>query len=182
MTLRGTAAVLILALGAAPLARAEEPPLPGALLEGSRVRLFAPSVVAGPLIGTVVAQGDDFVVVDMPEQLRVRVPRSAIMRAELSTARRRHGGKGFLIGAVVLGSIVAATGRIVQGCPASDSSCYASRQEAFAVGAIIGGLAGASIGTRIHSERWRPVALDGVRLSLSVAPGAGAQLALSVPF
>src|SRR5918992_5149912 len=98
MTLRGIAAVVILAVGAAPLARAEESPLPGALLEGSRVRLVAPSVVTGPLIGTVVAQGDDFLIVDKQEQLRVRVPRVAITSAELSTSRRRQTWKGIIIG------------------------------------------------------------------------------------
>lgn len=182
MTLRGIAAVLTLTVGAAPLARADEPPLPGALLEGSRVRLFAPSVVAGPLVGTVVAQGDDFVVVDMQEQLRVRVPRAAITSAELSTSRRRQTWKGLLIGAVVLGGVIGATGKVVEGCPTSDSSCYASREEAVMVGAIIGGVLGGYAGRRIETERWRPVVLDGIRLSVGVAPGAGAQVALSVPF
>ena len=110
MTLRGIAVVLILAVGA-PLAGAEPPPLRGTLHEGARVRLFAPSVVAGPLIGTVVAHGDDFVVVDMEERLRVRVPRAAITRADLSTSRRRQTWKGVLIGAVVLGGVMGATAR-----------------------------------------------------------------------
>jgi hypothetical protein len=183
MTRRGTAATLLVAtLAAAAPSPAEEPAPSARLLEGARVRLLAPSVVHGAFTGTVVAQGDDFLVVDLEEHMRVRVPRAAIASAEVSQSRRRHTWKGLLIGAVAMGGLFAATGRIVEGCPSTDSSCYASREEAFMVGAIIGGVLGGSAGHRMQTERWRPIALDGVRLSVGPAPGAGVQAAVSVAF
>ena len=152
---------------------------------GSRVRITAPSVAAKPLIGTIVAEDDDSLTIEVHGRREtVGVPRSALTKLEVSRSPSRHGrwaGRGALAGALVGG---------ILGYAAGDSNCddkwLCFSHEATAAGGIIlltpiGALIGALTSP---GERWEEAPARGLRIGAAPLPvrGRGLGLAVTVGF
>jgi hypothetical protein len=151
------------------IARADEP-IDGLapLVVGSRVRLQAPSVVAGRVEGLVLAIDDDALVVGSDHAAAVRVPRDAVARLEVSTGRRGHALQGMAIGGAIGG---AAFGVIdqqeycaeyydpLEKCP--------SRAEMVGIGVFGGAAWGLLIGHLTKGDRWSKVPAERLRIGLA---------------
>jgi len=168
---------MLLAAGAVA-AMAQEGPQPAA---GSRVRLM---VEAGtePVEGTLAGWTDKSLRVTLSgKESTVAVPRARIVRLERMTRPSRR-GKGALVGAAILGGVVAA---IALGCYGA-GEC-AGGETFWPVPWAVG--IGAGLGALLApGAQWEDVPLaqvrprDGTRLSLGLAPGGGVAASLSIGF
>jgi len=152
---------------------------------GAVVRVVAPQVAAAPIVGWVqIADGDGLWIEAPAGAGPVRVPWSAVTALEVR--HRRDGiATGFVAGGIVGGLV---TIGVLQRELRHDSGSQPIRAVKGelksvlwgTVGASAGGLLGAAIGSRFHSDRWQslhvgiaPVALDSRRIGL----GAGVRVA-----
>jgi len=172
--LRVAAALLLTPLASAGAQLAELQP-------GTRVRVRAPSVVAGRLEGVVVQRVADTVVVTRPNAGPVSLPIAAITRAEVSRGRSR--GAGALRGALWGGGVGLALGALAAAAP---NECNANcEDEATDVGLVVGtpvlgAAVGAAVGTAVGAERWVPLR---VPVRATFAPRRGSlEIELSVTF
>ena len=164
-----TAAVFSIALLAPGLAAAQRlaPPV------GTRIRVTPLESSAPYLIGTVVGQaGDTLVVLSAPRDT-VRVTLTTLDFLEVSGGRRAHVGRG-----MGLGFLVGAAGGAAIGAAAIDSEW---RGVGALLGAGVGGLGGllvgAVVGSAVRTERWD--AAPGWDLGVSVLrAGAGLRVAI----
>jgi hypothetical protein len=142
---------------------------------GSRVRVLAPSAVKGQVEGTVMQIDENSLLLSTDDHLPLTVPRGAIARLDVSTGRHRKWLKGMCIGAVI--------GAVSWGASYTDctsSSCDTSRGDVMAIGAVGGSIWGAGIGALFSGDRWSPVPLERVRVSLGPTRRQGMALSLSV--
>ena len=101
--------------------------------------------------------------------------------------RRRNTRKGLIVGAAFGAAVVAAIALIPKDsfCPPgepSTESCLSDRTAFLALSIPSYALAGAGIGALIKSDRWSPVPLENVRISLAPTRGHGLGLSLSLRF
>jgi len=148
---------------------------------GTRVRLQAPSAVAGKLTGVVIARSGDSLTVSRSNAMPVTLPVSALTSLEVS--RGKSHGHGAAKGALWGGGVFAVLGLVlpIEDCPDGTSSdtCSAagSRTEGVLWAAASGAMAGALVGGIVGAERWERAALP---LQLGVRPlsGGGVQVAV----
>jgi hypothetical protein len=158
MTLMTLAALVCLAQCSA--AADEREPLPGV---GTRVRVQAPGVSSGRLIGTLEDVTSDKLSLWVEDQeALVRVPLEAVEKIEVSRGRKSL-WKSVLIGAGIMAAIGAAT-RVAEPC--NGSACTHYPDEGALGGAVIGAAAGLIVGA-LGGERWRPIAPDRLRVGLA---------------
>ena len=152
---------------------------------GAVVRVAAPQVAAAPIVGRVQIADGDALWIEAPAGAGpVRVPWSAVTALEVR--HRRDGiATGFVAGAIVGGLVtIGVLQREVRhdNAPQPVRAVKAELKGVLwgTVGAGAGGLLGAAIGSRFHSDRWQsvrvgiaPVALDQRRAGL----GAGVRIA-----
>jgi hypothetical protein len=150
---------------------------------GARVRIRVSPGVEPPrkgsrLTGTLTESGPDSLVLTLPDERRVTIPRAAIRKMEVS--RGRHRGKGALVGAAVgLGVGLAVSG--AAGATCDGWSCLGAGA-LLVVGTPVATVAGAGLGAAAGKERWQPVeAARGPHLTVAptVGRGVGARLAFS---
>jgi hypothetical protein len=150
---------------------------------GTRVRVQVFPRVDGPgrarrLTGTLTESGPDGLVLTLPDEQRVTIPRAEIRKLEVSRGRNR--GKGALVGAAIgLGVGLAVSGAAGASC--DGWSCLGAGF-LFVVGTPVATVTGAGVGAAVGKERWQPVeAARGPRLTVAplVGGGAGARLAFS---
>ncbi len=144
------------------------------LRPGVRVRVRAPSTVAGRLTGTVIARSADSVSLASPNAVPMQVPLSALTSVEVSRGKSRRDGavRGVLWGA----GVGAGFGLLVLAAPDYCEQAYApgtpcSRNEdasAMVLGSV---LTGALIGAIVGRERWERLSLPG-RVSITPMPRA----------
>ena len=170
----------------AAVAPAQVPTIP----PGTRVRLAAPRPNDG-LAGTVRSQSADSIAIETDGLTRV-VSLASVRRIDVSEGRsRRYGAvRGMKIGAIGLGGTVGVL--LVAGWVAQpDNNCGGADQcfDAMAAlpylvpaGALIGGLAGAAIGTIAGAERWSRLYPPPVRVSILPARNGVTTLGLSLSF
>ena len=119
----------------------------------------------------------------------IAIPTASITRVEISSARRRHAGKGALIGAgtgALLG-LLASSGDTGCGLVLYEPCTTGRLARNVVVIAASAGLWGSLIGALVVSEDWREASVEDVRspkqVRVSIAPvRRGARLALSVSF
>lgn len=139
---------------------------------GTRVRIRAPSTVAGRLTGVVVARSADSVSVSRVDALPITIPVSSLTSLEISRGknRGRGAGKGALWGGGVM--LLMGAGFSDRPCKTAQSGATCERvsaaESALLAGAS-GAMIGAVIGAAVGSERWVRAALPG-RLALTAAP------------
>lgn len=166
-------------------AHSEEPLRSGrSFAVGSKVRFQAPSVIQGSVQGRVMETDAETIVVLTESERPFSVSRQDITQLETSTGRRGHARKGLLIGAAVGAGIGAAAGATDSQFGCFESCPSQTRAEAVAygllVGAVGGAVCGAGVGALVKSERWSPVPLQQVRVSLGPTRGRGVRLSMSV--
>jgi hypothetical protein len=145
------------------------------VLVGSKVRISTPTVVGGRFEG-IVSQMDDQSLVVLQDNHPWRVSRQAITSLEVGTGEKRRALKGLIIGAPI-GAVIFL---VPTGIPARRSASDSVHLAGF--GVFMGAAYGAGIGALIKSERWSPVPLERVHLSVAPTRGRGLGLSLSVGF
>lgn len=152
------------------------------LQPGTRVRLRAPSAVAGCLEGTVVTRVADTVTVTRPNAAPVPIPLAAITSVEVSRGKSRSAGavRGALWGGgvgLVLGVLAAAAPNECTG----DCEDEPTDTEMVVATPIVSALIGAPVGAIVGAERWVRLSIPG---RAPRVPGRSGQLrvALSIRF
>ena len=169
-----------ISLTVAPLVTIASQELPP-LKPGDRIRVAAPTLSPGPLVGTVVAfEADSLMVQRGTDTWRLSL--ASLTRLEMSQGRRSHAGLGAGIGLLVGAGVRAVIG----------SGCHAvvvpvsSGVGCIAVGAaVIGGagaLVGAVTGALVRTERWAEVPLDRLRVSFTSDRGGALTIRASLRF
>ncbi|MHB1224261.1 MAG: hypothetical protein ACYC2G_09505 [Gemmatimonadaceae bacterium] len=152
------------------------------LRPGTRVRIRAPSAVAGPLEGAVILRTPDTVAVTRPDAAPISVPIAAITSADVSRGRSRSAGavRGALWGIGVALLLGVATALV------PDDRSGDCGDEPTDVGLLVGmPIAGllvrAPIGALIGAGRWERIAIP-VRTTVGPGGGRRVRLALSPVF
>lgn len=150
---------------------------PQDLAPGVRVRVTAPTVAPGPLVGTVRSLSADAIEIAVKgREGTIQMPRASVLRLEVSRGRNR--GKGALIGAATL----ATAGIVVGAVGCRDSGDFDSGFCAAVLGGtglVLGGGVGALVGS---GERWTELPSDRFRVSLAPTPGGGVELSVRFTF
>lgn len=149
---------------------------------GSRVRLLAPTVAQGRLEGMLVEMSEQSLVVDMGKSRLVSVSRQAITQFEVSRGRHHHALVGMVIGAGVGGALAEVTLGDRNYCEAIVVCRTNHRWEALRLGLVAGGVLGAGVGALIKTDRWSPVPLDRVRVSIAPTRERGVGLSVAIGF
>jgi hypothetical protein len=141
---------------------------------GARVRVTAPRLARGPLVGTVESSSAGSIVLRIEDpELAVTVPATDVTRLELSRGFNRR--KGALVGAAI-GGVVGAVGMVTL-CYALGGDCD-DKAVATRYGAAGLGL-GLVVGAMAAPERWDDVPPARFRLSIAPTPGRGVSAAFS---
>jgi hypothetical protein len=179
----------MVALLAAPReARSQTPAgLVGSIAVGSKVRLLAPTAMQGTIEGTVMTTDAESLLIGVDGRGPARVSRNAITRFEIAFGRRRHTRTGLIIGAAAGALVVGVIAAIPkdEACPPGEpttQSCLDDRSVLLALGLPACAAEGAAIGALIKSDRWLPVPLENVRVSLVPTRGHGVGLSLALRF
>ena len=157
-------AVVLLTLAfASASAAGEDAPLQQSLTPGMRVRILAPDIFPGKVIGTIYRVDDQSVTIDVPGRSEpVSVLREKIARLDVSEGPRSRGVDA-AIGAGI-GALIGAAGGALAG--GSQNSHIVSNGEVAAVCAVLGAGLGALIGVAIPpGERWNQLAATRYRVS-----------------
>lgn len=141
------------------------------VMVGSRVRIFAPSLVQGRRIpGVITAIDEESATVATDTGLPVVVAREAVASLELSMGRKRNTLKGTAIGAVAGVALGVAATVDPRNCD-MNSPNFCSRGEAVRTSIVGGAALGAVIGAFVKSDRWVHVPLE--RWNVDVRPTRG---------
>jgi hypothetical protein len=154
--------------------------LPPSLTPGTRIRIQAPEVFSGKVVGTVNAVDADSVTVDVPGRPEpVSVLRAKIARLDVSEGPRSRGvdaaiGAGIGAGIGAIGGALANSNR---------GSHIVSRGETTAVCALLGTGVGAPIGAAIPpGEHWKPISAERYRVGLEPGLTHGLNLVIAWKF
>ena len=161
--MRGTAAVslaFVLLLPHSAVAQRALPPI------GTRIRTTPRAHDDPYIMGKLVAQSGDTLVIEVPAEDTARVPLASLSRLEVSDGMHGHWGRG-----AGYGLLVGAAGGAGIGAAAIDSEWRAVGALLGAgTGALLGFLIGGGIGQSVERERWKPA--PGWELSFSAQPTA----------
>ncbi len=147
-------------------AAAQDASDPQSLVPGLRVRIAAPDVAPGKVVGTIDKVDKDSVTIDVPgRQQPIDVPRDKIMNVDVSEGpRSRWVDVGIGAGA---GAAAGAVTCVVANDKSRSGFVNISDGVAAGVCGLLGAALGAVIGAAIPpGERWRPMAASGYRISL----------------
>lgn len=126
---------------------------------GDRVRLRAPRISSGQLVGQVAElEGDTLVLSSEGGGSTIAIPTADLERIAVSQGRKSNAILGLLVGAGV--GIASAVGLSIWFCNADDDGCTSGQvvSGGLALTAIGAGL-GAGIGALIRTERWREASI-----------------------
>jgi len=132
--------------------------------EGDRVRLHVPSMQKRPMVGILSSINTHGLVLQSPDSTYF-IPHNSVHKFSVSTGKRRHIGKGALIGLFSGAAIGGIVGLIsYEECTeVGFMACFMAPENAgqsFALGAILGTIPGSLIGMAIGSaktDRWEKV-------------------------
>lgn len=129
--------------------------------EGDRVRLHAPRVRSGQLVGEVAELDRDTLVLSSEGSgSTIAIPTSELERIAVSQGRKSRAILGLAIGAGV--GAASAVGFSIWFCNADDDGCTSGQVAGGAVAlTAIGAGLGAGIGALIKTERWRDASIPG---------------------
>jgi hypothetical protein len=169
-----TAVVVVLAIVCSTVSAF--PTEPAVLTPGSRVRITAPQLDVQPFVGTLVGLGSDGLLVKRGRShVPTLIPRSFVVRLEVSGGRKSQAGRGTLIGAGV-----GAMPGLLLTFGDYNSDTEPSPGVVAAVGAASGAAVGAAIGWALKSEDWQPAELPAVAAGVTPLPGGGLGVSLRV--
>jgi hypothetical protein len=150
------------------------------LTPGTRIRIQAPEVFPGKVVGTVNALSADSLTIQVPGRSEpVSVLRDKIARLEVSDGPRSRGvdaaiGAGIGAGIGAVGGAVADSGK---------GSQIVGRGAVVVVFALLGTGVGALIGAAIPpGERWKPISADRYRVTFAPGLDHGLDLAIAWKF
>jgi hypothetical protein len=171
--------VLILAVGSASAA-GEDATLQQSLAPGMRIRIQAPEVFPGKIIGTIHSLNDESVTIDVPGRSEpVAVLREKIARLDESDGPRSRGVDA-AIGAGV-GAAIGAAGGALAGRNQSGHIVSGGAVTAFC--ALLGTGVGALIGVAIPpGEHWKQIPTGRYRVSFAPGLAHGLDLAIAWNF
>lgn len=154
---------------------AEQPP--GDLVGGMRVRVTAPDIAPKPVVGTIQKVSDEAIELAVKgRDDTIHVPRSRVLRLEVSRGRNRSAGL------VVVGDVVAAAGAIVGALGCRDSADFGSSSCAAILGGFgfaLGGAVGAIVGV---GDKWKDLGAERFRVTLAPSPGRGVAVSMRFTF
>ncbi len=150
---------------------------------GDRVRVTAPGLFLGRLVGRVVTLTADSCVLKIEGRAdTTAIALASLTKLEVRRGQRSHWLEGAAIG-VVAGMVVgytfsyplgaACTAEVYDRCIATGGSL---------IGGVLGFLIGADLGRKYKGDRWQRVPLDRLRVGLGPAPGGGLAAAISITF
>ncbi len=173
------AAALVLT-GSADLFGQEAPPV----APGDRVRIAAPEIVNDRVVGTVVALKPDTLAVNVENRdSPLALPLASLTKLEVSQGQKsrtlKGAGIGFLVGGAAGLATAALACAIAGDCDADDPYTGLVYAVFGVLGAGVGTLTGAIIGSTIKVDRWDTVQLDQLRVGL---PPRGHGLEVSAKF
>lgn len=144
------------------------------VVAGSKIRVEAPTFLAGQFEGTVKEIDDQSLLIEIANRPAIRVQREAITQLDVSLGRRRHFLKGAKIGAGI-GAVLAvlAAGEMRLGEPLAVAATS---------GVLVGGMYGAAIGALVKTDRWAAVPRTPVPVSSTAAQGRRVLTLASVSF
>ncbi len=152
---------------------------------GARVRISAPTVAERPLLGTVVALEVDTLIVDAQGYDHpLTLPLASLARLEVSLGQKSRTLKGAGIGFLVGGAAGLATAAIactIDNCDLGPPPAFIVYLYFGVLGAGVGTLTGAIIGSIIKVDRWLDVPLD-LRVSLTPNKRLGLTVSARVAF
>lgn len=152
------------------------------LQPGARIRVRAPTVVAGRVDGTVIARSADSVTMTVPGGPSLRLPIAAITAAEVSRGRSRRDGamKGLAWGTGIGAALGLLSELGGEECPDDRCDDGYSTGEYLAASLVSGAALGAGIGAIVGAEHWQRLQLPA---RLALRPGRnGLTLALALAF
>lgn len=127
-----------------------------AIHPGARVRITAPLLHLNRHVGTVDRLIPDTVVVDT-----IRVPTQSLVRLEVRSGTKSWALEGLAFGLLFGASMGALVGYgECRGEPDLGLCVYMGATMLGIVGLVVGGL----VGTFVHTDRWREVPLEGLRI------------------
>ena len=197
-------ALALAALGLSVAQRVAAQDLPW-LTPGQRVRVTAPDAGMARTVARLVAFTPESLVVarvpsghpradSLADARRTAIPLGSVTALDAGAGRRGHTVLGIVIGGAVAGAAGAAYG-YSQGNndPAANFLCdyifpcgprTAAGKAAWygALGALYGGVLGGIVGSLVRTERWVPVPLDRVRVSLVAADRGRLGVAATLSF
>ena len=176
-----SALVLIVAFTSA-IAADGDTPLQQSLTPGMRVRILAPEVVPGKMIGTVTRVSDDAVTLNIPGRSEpVSILREKIARLDVSDGPRSRGVDS-AIGAGI-GAAVGAAGCALGNGGGQNDVVRISTGAVAGVCAVFGAGLGALIGAVIPpGEHWKAISATRYRFSFAPRLDHGADLAVAWKF
>ena len=156
----------------------------------ARVRVYAPSIQKGQMVGKLIKMMQDTLVIQKGRSF-YQVPVSSISTFDVSTKQYRNTGKGFKIGlvagAVIIGFTIISTHREEKRLDEKNSGDASLAYYTLGIATLVGYSAGALvcllstlIGATIKSDKWVGVPPD--RLNLSIAPTASKGLSAALTF
>jgi hypothetical protein len=171
--------LLLLAFAAASTA-GQDVTLQPALTPGTLIRIQAPEIFPGKVVGTVKAVSNESVTIDIPGRSEsVSVLREKIARLDVSNGPRSRGVDA-AIGAGIGAAVGAASGALANG---SGSGHIVSGGAVAGVCALLGAGVGALIGAAIPpGEHWKPILTDRYRVSFAPRIDHGLDLAFAWNF
>ncbi len=154
---------------------------------GARVRVSAPTVAERPLLGTVVALEVETLIVDAQHYAHpLTLPLASLAWLEVSRGQKsrtvRGAGIGFLVGGAAGLATAAIVCAIAGDCDPDSSYTGLVYASLGVLGAGVGALTGAIIGSTIKVDRWLDVPLDRIRISLTPSERLGLTVSARVAF
>jgi preprotein translocase subunit YajC len=169
--------VFLILVGLSGYTNGEDAPLQQSLAPGMRVRIQAPDVLPGKVVGKIDKVSDESVSIDVPgRSTPLSIVREKITRLDVSEGSRSRG-----IDAAIGGGIGAGAGAIVGAAVGGRSNTHlVSTGGEAAVCALLGALLGALIGAEIPpGEHWNEIPAA-YRYRIGFAPRLDHGLALAV--
>ncbi len=179
----GSAAVLLLGctslLAAGDVGRDAGRPDTTFVQRGDRVRLQAPRISSGQLVGEVTElEGDTLMLSSEGGGSTIAIPTADLERIAVSQGRKSNAILGLLVGAGV--GIASAVGLSIWVCNADDDGCTSGQVVGggLALTAIGAGL-GAGVGALIKTERWREASIPASPPPIGLGCGADGSVRLT---
>jgi len=175
----GSVAVLVAMLLIPAEARSQELAETTAVTVGTRVRILAPSLTGKRIEGMVLETTESALLIGVNDRVPLKVSRQAITQLEVSLGQHRQVLKGAIIGAGIGVALFALTGASYQGDEPNTSGDWA---HFIGVGLAGGAIWGVGIGALVKGDRWSPVPLEHVHVSLGPTRGHGVGASVSLRF
>lgn len=153
----------------------------GVIPPGARIRISAPSIGRCRIVGFLIAQRDEAVLIKPGSSPARLIPLEVVSRLEVSR------GKGARSTSALLGGLIGLFGGMYLGAIATNAVVSGEMDDGagvVAAGALLGGfvglLSGAVAGAVMGRERWETVQLSRFRLGISPSPRDGMMLRASL--